>query len=571
MASLRLLSVLSLLGLCAGLAAGQGVSRPVDAAAIASAVDNGVQYLLSVQGPQGGWGSGTGPGSGKGWLVGYTSLVGVALVEAGVPPRDPRLQQALACVRRYVNDLDSTYEVALAILFLDRMGDKKDRKTIQMLAGRLIAGQTATGGWGYRVPKLTAAEHESLMTALRKLNPPLPPPPPSFRDRPRTMHLCIKGSDDVWVRPPPPAPDPAKVRTGVINSLPPAMRRWPVFLEPAELTWAEPAQATSDNSNTHFATVALWAARRHEVPVDPSLALLAQRFRSGQGSDGTWGYHYRRQGGGGSKSMTCVGLLGLAIGHVVNPEPDVKPEQDQRIIKGFRWLSRQIGAPVGHTEGRPSPKEVGGLYYLWAMERIAVLYDVANLDRKDWYLWGAEILLAHQARDGSWPSDGGYHGQHPVLNTAFALLFLTRANLTPDLSRRLVVDQTALVAKVDQPPPSPREPQPPPPRATEPEPQPEPAPQPRPEPRPAPQPSPPPPPATVAYQPPTPSAADVPVTTTTSQSSDKPLWAWILLVVLLLIFLGIVVAVIVLRKPSSGEEEVEDDKPVQKRKRTSKA
>ena len=32
---------------------------------------------------------------------------------------------------------------------------------------------------------------------------------------------------------------------------------------------------------------------------------------------------------------------------------------------------------AGTTVGRPSPKAAGGLYYMWAMERIAVLYDVA--------------------------------------------------------------------------------------------------------------------------------------------------------------------------------------------------
>jgi hypothetical protein len=81
------------------------------------------------------------------------------------------------------------------------------------------------------------------------------------------------------------------------------------------------------------------------------------------------------------------------------------------------------------------------------MERIAVLYDVQQLDKKDWYLWGAEILLCHQKTDGSWEK-GGYHGENPVISTCFALLFLKRANLTPDLSRRFAVDTSALTKKV---------------------------------------------------------------------------------------------------------------------------
>jgi hypothetical protein len=96
------------------------------------------------------------------------------------------------------------------------------------------------------------------------------------------------------------------------------------------------------------------------------------------------------------------------------------------------------------------------------MERVAVLYDIQKLGKKDWYLWGAEILICHQRGDGSWDLDGGYAGQHPVVNTCFALLFLKRANLTPDLSKRLIVNTTALTAKVDEkvtpklPPPPPK-------------------------------------------------------------------------------------------------------------------
>ena len=70
------------------------------------------------------------------------------------------------------NELDSTYEVALAILFLDRLGEKSDSRIIQMLAARLIAGQTATGGWGYKTPKLTASEGSTLLHAIRRFSPP---------------------------------------------------------------------------------------------------------------------------------------------------------------------------------------------------------------------------------------------------------------------------------------------------------------------------------------------------------------------------------------------------------------
>ena len=285
------------------------------------------------------------------------------------------------------------------------------------------------------------------------MSPPPPPPVPSPRDRPLSLGLCIKASDDVISRAVP-VFDTDKARTAAVAALPPGLKRLPVFLSPGELVMADPVEkrdeivgATTDNSNTHFAMLAIWAARKHEVTVERSLTLLAQRFRTSQGADGTWGYDYRKDGGGGSQPLTCVALLGLAIGHVVDPDVAIKPEQDPRVVKAFEWLSKQIGQPAGTTVGRPTPKEVGGLYFLWAMERIAVLYDVRSLDKKDWYLWGAEILVCHQKPQGNW-QDAGEHVEHPALSTAMALLFLKRANLTPDLSRRLVVDQSALTQTV---------------------------------------------------------------------------------------------------------------------------
>ena len=186
--------------------------------------------------------------------------------------------------------------------------------------------------------------------------------------------------------------------------------------------------------------IGLWTARKYEIPVDRTFALVNRRFRTSQGPGGTWAYDFARTGADGGNAITCIALLGVAIGHVVAPDPGVKPETDPVIINAFTALSRTIGAPVGDIKDRPTVKEVGGLYFLWAMERIAVLYDLQKLDKKDWYLWGAEILVCNQSGNGSWGEDGGFPGQSPIVNTCLALLFLKRANLTPDLSKKLLVN-----------------------------------------------------------------------------------------------------------------------------------
>ncbi|MBA4063024.1 MAG: hypothetical protein C0501_04820 [Isosphaera sp.] len=458
--------------------------QPADRAAINRAIDAGVKYLQTVQNPNGSWES-KAPG-GERWVVGYTALAGLTLIECGVPVTDPGIQKAAEGVRRSVypypspnpkvkqDVLDDTYEVSLAILFLDRVGDRKDDRLIQVLATRLIAGQAGSGGWGYKVPRMSESDAKVLLPAIRKLSPPAEPNTPSHRERPSRLGLCIKASDDLSGKAAPPY-DPAKARKDALATpgLTPAMKAWPVFQEADQFQpTADPPDRrsqvvapTTDNSNTHFAMLALWAARKHDVPADRSLTLLARRFRASNKGSGGWEYNFVR--GGGEKatpSMTSVALMGVAIGHVIDPDARLKPEDDPLVLGAFRWLSRYIGEPAGRIDGRPAPKDARGLYFLWAVERVAVLYDVAKLAQKDWYLWGAEILLGHQnPADGSWSEEGGYHGQHPILNTCFALLFLKRANLTPDLSRRLVIDTTALTEKVDsKPDTSPIVPEPPP-------------------------------------------------------------------------------------------------------------
>jgi hypothetical protein len=535
----------------------QPAARPADQATIDRAIESGVRYLRATQNPAGSWGKGTGPGAGKGWGIGYTALAGVALVECGVPTTDPGLKRALALVRANVPELDQTYEVALAILFLDRMGEKSDRRYIQTLAARLVAGQTATGGWGYKLPKLSPTQQDQMFGSLRKMSAPQVQPLPSYRDRPSSLGLCIKASDDVVPRATV-AFDPEKAKTAALAALPQTMKRMPVFLDLNELQLTEPKEKrneilnpTTDNSNTHFAMLAVWAARKHDVPVERSLVLLANRFRTSQGSDGTWGYDYRKDGGGGSPALTCVALLGLAIGHVVDPDIAVRPEQDPRVVNAFVWLSKRIGEPVGTTIDRPTPMSAGGLYYMWAMERIAVLYDVRSLDKKDWYLWGAEILLCHQNNMGGWEK-GGQHVEDPALSTSLALLFLKRANLTPDLSRRLVVDPSALTQKVSDTvtPKQPVTPTPKPPVTVEPTPEPKIEP-----PAPKPDPTPPVTTPTVTEPPPT--------TTTVVKKEESSKWPWILLLVVLAAVLAICVFMVVKKRKEAAEEEA---KPRKKKK-----
>jgi hypothetical protein len=536
-------------------------------AAINEAILRGVSYLRSNQNPNGGWGKGTKPGNDGGWMVGYAALAGITLIECGVSPDDPGIQAAAKGVRSYYQDLDCTYELALAILFLDRMKDKSDRPRIQLLAGRLIASQTPSGGWGYKTPSKSREDIDKLLAALRKLSPQQPSSGPSPRERPGYMGLCIKMSDDYTSRPEPPPFDATKARSAAVATLPQGLKRLPIFADLASLVLQDPEKKewdavapTTDNSNTHFATLGLWAARKYDVPTDRTFALLVNRFRTSQGGNGSWDYHYLKGGQNGPPSMTCVALLGLAIGFVLSSDATVRGEKDVAVINAFKNLSNVIGQPAGKIDGRPAPDAVGGLYFLWGMERIAVLYDVRQLDNKDWYLWGAEILLNAQQTDGSWLK-GGYPGENVIPNTCFALLFLKRANLTPDLSRRLTLDASALTATLNTPAPepvktpTPSKPPEPTPVVVEKEPPPKPV-QSKPK----------------ADPPPTPTPA---VTQSEPTPQPKSKLPWILGIGgLVVLGLGCILFAVVKRKKSDQDDEDEDedeDRPRKKKKKKSRA
>jgi hypothetical protein len=195
-----------------------------------------------------------------------------------------------------------------------------------------------------------------------------------------------------------------------------------------------------DNSNTQFAILGLWTARKHGVSMDRTLVLVERRFRASQNADGSWGYHL--PGHEMADSMTCTGLLGmaLAMGADLQLQGQAAGQAltDPTVKKGMDYLSLSIGKmPVpmlvkgkklgGHLVGADAR---GDLYYLWSVERVAVAYGLPKIGQKDWYRWGAGVIVASQFVDGSWRER--YPG---IPDTSFALLFLVRANPLRDIPR----------------------------------------------------------------------------------------------------------------------------------------
>jgi hypothetical protein len=190
-------------------------------------------------------------------------------------------------------------------------------------------------------------------------------------------------------------------------------------------------------------------AGRYDVPTEKVGALINRRFRTSQSQNGAWSYNYTPNSPAGtvnsaSPAMTCAGLLGLAVGHGVsspNPGDKTVPKEgleDAQINKGFQHLTESLGKSqqvAGKPRGRVQNQGLG-LYFLWSVERVGVMYNLRNIGDKDWYAWGSELLVDNQKGDGSWMM-GGYFGCTPQIDTALALLFLKRANVAQDLSTKI--------------------------------------------------------------------------------------------------------------------------------------
>src|SRR5262249_20341875 len=110
--------------------------------------------------------------------------------------------------------------------------------------------------------------------------------------------------------------DPTKLLPARGTAVPAMLANLPVWR--AGVQFGGMPQA--DNSNTQFAILALWAAKVRGVPVERALARVVQRFHQLQNTDGSWGYYETgprkapTNMAGHPASMTCPGLLGLAVG-----------------------------------------------------------------------------------------------------------------------------------------------------------------------------------------------------------------------------------------------------------------
>jgi hypothetical protein len=220
--------------------------------------------------------------------------------------------------------------------------------------------------------------------------------------------------------------------------------------------WGYNYPGASDNSNTQFAVVALWISRKYTKPggdIDKALKKAEKKFRTSQHRGGSWAYDMQGSGSalGPTASMTCAGLLGLALGAGTDrrqqeaqfrgqgasssgsiADPYQKLAEDPQVREGKAYL---VAALPSHTDARASGEH--STYFLWSLERVCKLYrwNKRNFGL-DWFAMGANWLISKQdQRTGGWSVD--HLTSNPNVDTSFALLFLAESNLLGGLSNAL--------------------------------------------------------------------------------------------------------------------------------------
>jgi hypothetical protein len=132
-------------------------------------------------------------------------------------------------------------------------------------------------------------------------------------------------------------------------------------------------------------------------------------------------------------SMTAGAVGCLSIYDYIKDNDDGKKrswKNDKDVHEGLQWLAKNFSVTYN-----PGPYEHGNMeenskhqyyYYLYALERVGMLYGTEMMGQKKWYPEGAKVLIADQKADGSW--GGG------TVDTCFAILFLKRATRPLDVA-----------------------------------------------------------------------------------------------------------------------------------------
>jgi hypothetical protein len=327
-------------------------------------------------------------------------LVLYTLVSAGVAESDPKVRELWT--KMLAAPLDRTYCAALRAMIFEEVDRVKYQPQIVRCAQFLVDNQCANGQWSYGEPippssDVATPDVASARPATRK--PPVPGDP-GARVKPKVLRK-------VGVR---------RTRTG-----------------PAE----------GDNSNSQYAALGLRACYDAGVIVPHDVLVLGQKWwkssqhggkteagklvATGDGGGEPRGWCYAVKDSHAAYGSMTAGAVGAAVIYDYLLDKDWK--KDPVVKSGLAWMAQNfsVGKNVGPAENGNGQAGAWLFYYLYALERVGMLYDTESIGDHAWYAEGAEFIVGRQKPDGSFePPDKGW-GDRYEWDTCFAILFLKRA------------------------------------------------------------------------------------------------------------------------------------------------
>lgn len=402
--------------LLALLAGGLAVPHPAAAVsdeAVNAAVERGRKYL------EGRIDAATGTvrdhWSGEGYATGETALALLALLKAGTPPDDPRIDRGFDWLLQ--QPLQRVYCVSTAILALEARYTPDDQRSI--------------------------ADEEPLHTQIRKRFKKIAPP----RDRrwlagAAEFLVVHQDPSGLWRYPFYGDADVSNAQFAIL-ALKAAIRMGvkvppEVFLKSASgLIKLQEAQGPD---------VATFSVPAADQEIQGLLDRRARRSKKRKkGRDGTrerepgsatstatrmqargWGY---KPGAAPRGSMTAAGLAILVVckselEDYRGYDEELGPQVDRALRDGAAWLAHRFS-----VDANPGAEPDWYFYYLYTLERAGSLLALNRFGGRDWYDEGAAAILRRQQGDGRFHHGTSGQRDGDVAGHCLALLFLERSTV----------------------------------------------------------------------------------------------------------------------------------------------
>lgn len=128
-------------------------------------------------------------------------------------------------------------------------------------------------------------------------------------------------------------------------------------------------------------------------------------------------------------SMTGAGLAILVVAKsLLEPHPKWNDKLGPQVDQALRDGAAWI-AQRFRVDRHPGAEPDWLFYWLYTLERAGTLLAVDRFGARDWYDEGARVILGHQQGDGRITADTGGQSDQELAGTCLALLFLKRSTV----------------------------------------------------------------------------------------------------------------------------------------------